>query len=192
MEFAPYSPRYNDTLDIKHIIVSTNYNDRALEKKECVDVMRSAMDIISNVHLEELEEQFIDNDAEYISTLLKYREVFVVPPAQHIRLLYTSHNGYTWINKDIVNNEPLYYNGNDIEYVNSKREILKNDGINDSGCFVFELSENTNVDFHKLLEFVTDLTKMKFCGCFYISCLCDVMYHPQSKSIFFGFDTESG
>jgi len=193
MEFTPYSPRYNDVLDVKHIVVSTHYNNRALSKKECVDAMRSAMSLASETYLEDLEEKFIDDDdADNIPTSRKYGNVYVIPPEPHIRLLYTLHNGYTWIDKDIANGKPLYYNENDIEYVDNRREILKNDGINDSGCFVFELSENTNVDFRQLLELVTDLTNMKFCGFFCMSGLYNVMYHPNSKTIFFEFDTESG
>jgi hypothetical protein len=187
----PFSPRYNDSLDIKHIVVRTGYNNRALSKKECVDAMRSAMNNFE-IYIDEVEEQFVEDGEEYISTSQKYGEVYIVHPEEHIRLLYTNHSGYTWIDQDITGSNPSYYNENDITYVNSTRELLKNDGVNDSGCFIFELSENANTSFCYLLEFANNLTNMKFCGFFCMSCLHSVMYHPNSKTIFFNFDTESG
>jgi hypothetical protein len=180
-------PRYNEDLDITYIIVRTGYNNRALSDLKCVSVMRDKMNYLSECQLEEIETSFIDEDGEYIANPEKSGEVYIVPPERTIRLLYTQHSGYTWIDNDLK--DPIYYNGNDKEHVDNVRNIL---GVLANGSFVFELSENANIDFRYILNFSNELTEMKFCGFFHPSTLYDVQYYQEKKAIVFKYDTESG
>lgn len=181
------SPRFNQKLDVKYILVCTGYNNRALSKLDCIKVMREYMSHLSDCQLEELETSFTDEDDEYIKTPQKSGEVYIVPPESKIRLLYTHHSGYTWINSDQEN--PVYYNDNDKEYVNNVQNLL---GDLSSGAFVFELSEQENLNFKDLLNFSNELTEMKFCGFFGPSNLYAVQYYQDKKAIVFKYDTESG
>lgn len=179
------SPRFNDKLDIKYILIRTGYNNRALSKLECVKVMREYMNRLDECQLEELETNFIND--EYVVNPLKSGEIYIVPPESGIRLLYTHHSGYTWI--DTNQNNPIYYNDNDQEYVNNVQNVL---GELSNGSFVFELSEMANLDFRDILNFSNELTEMKFCGFFHPSTLYEVQYYQDKQTIVFKYDTESG
>lgn len=181
------SPRFNDELEIRYIIIHTGYNNRALSDIKCVNIMREQMNRLSECQLENLETSFTNENDEYIKTSLKSGDVYIVPPERNIRLLYTHHLGYTWIDQD--QDEPIYYNNNNTSYVNKVKTSL-----DELSCasFVFELSENTQLIFKDMLNFSNELTEMKFCGFFCPSTLYDVQYYKKKKAIVFKYDTESG
>lgn len=138
--------------------------------------------------------------------ILFYKKVsiYILPPSGTIRLLYTNHSGYTWIDETDNDDDPhIYYNQNNNTYVKKIRSKLNNrlantkhidhmDSDIDSGCFVFEISEDTFLHFRDLLYFSNELTEMNFCGCFDLGTLYEVKYFRSKKAVVIMFDTESG
>jgi len=183
------SPKYDDELDVQYILVHTNYNNRALSNKLCCKIMTDVMNDFSEYTLggSDLDEEFDTED------LTKLGSVYHIPPAQLIKLLYTVHNGYTWIDAD-TSQKKVYINcdGTDDE-VSMVREKFKAHDLDDTGCFVFELVKKTKVNFRDVLfKFVSELTKMEFCGFFCMDTLYSIKYCEEANAILFTFDTESG
>src|SRR5260221_12051597 len=96
-----YSPRYNDDLEVKYILVNSGYNNRALVSKECVKIMEQHIGYFS-------EMQEIENTFESINDNVKELncKINIVKGTDSFRLLYTHNVGYTWIDKD--NKYPIY------------------------------------------------------------------------------------
>ena len=186
-------PTFSEDLQIKYIVINTGYNNRALANTKCCNLIYDAMGAFDELELDtnaDVDFYEENEDADIIKD--DNSSVYTIKHCRNIRLLYTIHSGYTWIDIDIDDN-PMYTNGNDVTYINNVRDIFKQNGIDDVGCFVFELPRIINVIFSRiLLQFVGDLTEAKFCGFFSLNTITDVKYYEDTNTIVFDFDTESG
>ena len=180
------SPRFNQELNIKYIIIQTGYNNRAISNEECANIIKSSMELFNKIYLED-ECNKIFQDYNYENYIYKKDKIYIIPSEQHIRLLYTKHSGYTWIDAD--KEYPIYTNGHTKKYVSNLTKKFNNI---DNGSFVFELSEIFNFVFNDILQFANNLTKMNFCNCYDSSTLYDVRYYNDFNAIVFEYDCESG
>lgn len=182
-------PSFTQDLNLKYILVKTNYNNRALAKKECVDLMFDAMknldSYLSNMNIIEIP---MPDDDSLPSEIEKIHSTYVIPSTKNVKLLYSVHSGYTWIDAEDSNNK-LYKNCGDVDEI---RQQLKDSGINDSGCFVFQISESTLNFKIVLLKFLICLTKIHFCGHFDVDSIYRIKYYNDVKTLVCNFDTESG
>jgi hypothetical protein len=193
------SPRFDEELDVKYILVNTNYNNRALADPTTCDVMFDAMGTFAELCVDEKFplgiKGFCDRNVPQ-PKIKKHESVYIIPPCEYFRLLYTVQSGYTWIDVEEDDNRAM----KDIIYPN----VPKSDNykivrekfskiLDDSGCFVFEFISAVQIPFRTILfDFIKPLTKMKFCGTFCMQCLYKITYHEDIKAIIFSFDTESG
>jgi len=181
-----FCPRYKESLPVKYILVETCYNNRALasEKsgyiKEFLEILDGTIDVTDGA------ECFPDNS----TGISEHPEVKIIKNEPHSRLLYTCHRGYTWIDDD--KDYPVYANGHSIEEIGNVRKHLTDNGIDDRGCFVFEVNGGNSVTPLKIQNVIFHLTEMNFCGFFCPNTLCDVKYYPSVNAIVYTFDTESG
>lgn len=202
----------NAIIDIKYVMINSSYNNRALaNKKHCIIIL-NAMNHFSSI---QFGEPYKDNSDK----IEKMDKIHYIPSSDHIRLLYMSHMGYSWIDEKTCQGK-IYRNfivpddKLNIEYVDKVRQELrtssfvKSDSEHkifsdkpkftydikfDSGCFVFELDSETKIKYGDLLKnFVSELTKMRYCGFFNMDSLYSTEYCEKTKTILLKFDTESG
>lgn len=215
-------PYFNQELHIKYIVVKTNYNNRAIAdikyckpffaamnefhhylSELCSDYERSddsssIDDSSDDDNSFENNKNYSDYDLMYIVPTIKFKKnksVYIIPPTSSngVKLLYAVHSGYSWIDEDC--DKKTYINSNDesdVKKINDIRQKFKHAGIDDSGCFVFDIG-NASIQFKDVFfNFLTHLTKAKFCGNFNMRALEEIKYHKKTKTLFCVFDTESG
>jgi hypothetical protein len=192
------SPRFNEELNVKYILVKTDYNNRALTDKKCCRIISATMGDFEDYVDDGNDNYFPDSDK--FRKIVENKSIYYIPSPGKIRLLYTVHSGYTWIDEEELNEEEggikVYPNrslGDEEDDYTIVRQLFKDNDVNDEGCFVFELIEPTLLMFRDIMfNFIMPLTKMEFCGHFYIETLSDVEYNENCQAITFRFDTESG
>lgn len=61
------------------------------------------------------------------------------------------------------------------------------------GCFVFKLSDNIKLEFKQILmNFIKKFCEINFCGFFALEHILSATYYPDTNTLIFNFDTESG
>jgi len=176
----PNSPRFNEKLPIKYILINTHFTERALTSSTQMDHLQEFSNMLNDSNEKGLEIPFFHDNTSNISNIPQ-SDIKIVKNYDHSRLLYTFED-------DVVS-----ANGNPVTEVNDVRTLFAKNGINDRGSFVFEINHQnplTPLDIVHLFD--SSVTQMSFCACICISCLFTVTFYPSVGAIEFIFDTESG
>ena len=188
------SPRFNDTLSLKYIVVQSSYNNRVLSSREYAGILHDSISELSELIDDSTgyEEDGFDTYDEDKEEEIEYKdgEINIIPVFKHARLLFTQHSGYTWIDADSAKNK-IYPNGNDEDTIQTCLTILDKDYV--EGSFVFELCKRYDIDFKDILhKFLRDLTQAEYCAHFDLENLEDAMYDAENGVLYLTFDTSSG
>jgi hypothetical protein len=181
------SPRFNEAICIKYIVINSSYNNRLLSNKKYASILHSCIVDLSE-HIEDICEPGEgfqrSDDVEFKDDVIN-----IIPDYDFARLLFTKHSGYTWIEADEAQGK-IYANEHSDTEIKDCLEILDDRYV--SGSFVIELSDHFDIDFRYILSrFIRDLTKAKYCGFFDMSQI-EAMYDSEKGVLYLVFDTESG
>ena len=182
------SPRLNETINVKYIVIQSFYNNRLLSKSEYANILYRCIGDL-NYNIEDNCESNEGFQSGNIDIKFENDEINIIPDYNCARLLFTKHIGYTWIDEDDAQGKIYSNNHSDIEIKNCL-DILDNSFVD--GSFVIELYKRIDIEFKYILtEFIRDLTEAKYCGFFDMSNM-DAMYDHDKGVIYLTFDTESG
>jgi len=150
----PISPRFSDDLDVKYILVKTNYNDRVLlDNKRCKKMLETLDEFSGNYLDDNINEELLQEEIDDIKSIKREKmlrnanSIYFIPWSYGIKLLYTNDNGVTYPN------DRLKIKSN----VKSIRKLLKEDNIDDNGCFVFELLASLKLKFRNIMFGLTHI-----------------------------------
>jgi hypothetical protein len=193
-------PGYTTNNKIRYLLINTYYNNRCLAKEDSAKNLYSAMMDFEEIleTTEYSEEQKVKKESD--------SDIHIIPSTNAIKLLYTVHSGYTWVDQEDAKDK-VYPNDNNLNHIMEVRDMFKSNNVDDKGCFVFELPDIdvslSCVMFSFLERFtgenlfanssgVKTFDKVRFCGCFSLSNMYDVNYNKEEVTLYIGFDTESG
>lgn len=200
------SPRFNDELKLKYIVIHSNYNNRLLGNRNYAKKLYNCINELSAFIADtcDYDEGCVYNVDDNIKIIFKDYDsdddsdgdddkpkytVNIIPDCEHARLLFTKHRGYTWIDKNDADGK-IYANGHSDDEIENAMSILNNDYVD--GSFVIELYEPYDIEFRYIVScFITELTKSKYCGCFDLSTM-NAKYDNVTNVLYLEFDTESG
>jgi len=186
------SPRFSQPIKVQYILVKTRFNKQALTSTDSHHFDKF-VEFIDDSTSHDGFKPFPDNKSDQ-----DISNIHIVKNQPHARLFYTRDNLSNelialerHVNSDTI--FPIYNNGHSLDDINHCRTQFQKAGINDNGCFVFEINhQNLITPIEIQNNIFIHLTQIQFCDFFQPSSLSNVTYYPSVKTIAFEFNTETG